>query len=116
MFGYVADVFFKKRMLVIEADGGYHLSPEQKALDAKRDAVLEAHGIRTLRFMNSQILNSPASVQQRIYSELMFGDRSETQKKKRKRRSRLPKTGLDGAAKRAYSVELSGVGLVCSSA
>jgi len=52
---YVLDFFCVKAMLNIELDGFQHGTPEQLERDAKRDAWLEARGIKVLRFWNSRL-------------------------------------------------------------
>lgn len=64
MFGYIADFWCPSAKVVVEADGGIHDS--QKRHDAKRDQVLMNHGITTLRFKNSEILDDPDMVLEMI--------------------------------------------------
>ncbi len=56
---YILDfVCFDKR-LVIEIDGGQHVSSSS---DGARDAALEAEGFRTLRYWNNDVFQKPSSV------------------------------------------------------
>lgn len=53
---YIVDFFFRKSMLIIEIDGGYHDTEEQQEKDAIRQQWLEQNGYTVLRFTNDQIL------------------------------------------------------------
>ena len=53
---YIVDFFFRKSMLIIEIDGGYHDTQEQQEKDAIRQEWLEENGYTVLRFTNDQIL------------------------------------------------------------
>lgn len=55
--GFIADFFCEHAKLVIEVDGGVHLTQDQKAVDAHRKEVFEARGLKELRFTNKQIEN-----------------------------------------------------------
>lgn len=46
---YVADFYCSLLRLNIEVDGGIHTTPERQAKDQRRDAALEAIGVRVLR-------------------------------------------------------------------
>ena len=53
---YIVDFFFRKSMLIIEIDGGYHDTEEQQEKDSIRQEWLEQNGYTVLRFTNDQIL------------------------------------------------------------
>jgi len=53
MYGYIADFYCPAVGLCIEVDGEYH-DPE---IDSVRDQRLLAHGIRTLRLSNQEVIN-----------------------------------------------------------
>ena len=53
---YIVDFFFRKSMLIVELDGGYHFTEEQQKEDAIRQNWLEHMGYKVLRFTNEQIL------------------------------------------------------------
>ena len=53
---YIVDFFFRKSMLIIEIDGGYHNTEEQQEKDTIRQDWLEQNGYTVLRFTNDQIL------------------------------------------------------------
>jgi very-short-patch-repair endonuclease len=54
---FIADFYSHQLKLVIEIDGGYHLSKEQKEYDNFRDEDMSALGITVLRFTNKQVSN-----------------------------------------------------------
>jgi len=43
--------------LVIEIDGGIHLSKENRQYDISRDITLNEFGIQIIRFTNDQVIN-----------------------------------------------------------
>ncbi|MDI1303527.1 MAG: endonuclease domain-containing protein [bacterium] len=53
---YIADFYCHALKLVIEIDGGYHLSYEQRLLDEKRTSDIEFQGSKVIRFTNEEIL------------------------------------------------------------
>ena len=53
---YIADFLFRKSKIVVEIDGGYHLTEEQQNDDAIRTDWLEHQGYKGVRFTNEQIL------------------------------------------------------------
>jgi len=57
---YIPDFYCHKAKLVIEADGPIHNF--KKDYDKNRDEVLQALGLRILRFENEQIINDTDSV------------------------------------------------------
>lgn len=67
---YIADFVCLKRRLIIEADGGYHFTPEQQQEDAIREKRLREKGFEILRFKNEEILCNPEGVAARITDEL----------------------------------------------
>jgi very-short-patch-repair endonuclease len=60
---YIVDFICFEARLVIEVDGGQHADSES---DKKRDAYLQSHGFRVLRFWNNDALANPDGVQQTI--------------------------------------------------
>jgi len=65
---YVLDFYCHKAKLCVELDGGQHA--EQIAHDTKRDIVLQAQGIRTLRFWNNQVLVETENVLMELWQTL----------------------------------------------
>ena len=53
---YIADFYCHALKLVIEIDGVYHLTEEQKLLDAKRTNDIEFQGLKVIRFTNEEVL------------------------------------------------------------
>ena len=53
---YIVDFFFRKSMLIVELDGGYHFTEEQQKEDAIRQSRLEHMGYNVLRFTNEEVL------------------------------------------------------------
>ena len=56
ILNYIADFACLEKSLVIEVDGGYHFSHEQKELDAYRTEDLEKLGFKVLRFRNENVI------------------------------------------------------------
>lgn len=54
---YVADYYCHELKLIIEIDGGIHLSKENKEDDVKREITLNEFGIEIIRFTNNQVIN-----------------------------------------------------------
>lgn len=52
---YIADFQIKGTKVLVEIDGGYHSTPEQKIKDAYRTLLLENIGYRVLRYDNSEM-------------------------------------------------------------
>ena len=67
---YIVDFFFRKSMLIVELDGGYHFTEEQQKEDAIRQSWLEHMGYKVLRFTNEQILFDTDNVIVEIKSHL----------------------------------------------
>ena len=53
---FIADFYCHEKHLVIEVDGGYHLTEEQKAYDEARTEAINQYGIQVVRFTNEQVL------------------------------------------------------------
>ena len=54
---YIADFYCHSLKLVIELDGEYHFSDEQKSLDNSRTRDMEQFGIIVIRFTNDHVSN-----------------------------------------------------------
>lgn len=51
----IADFYIPSVKLVIEIDGGYHRTPEQKLRDANKDDYYKSRGFSVLRLWNSEV-------------------------------------------------------------
>jgi len=63
---YIADFYCASRLLVIEVDGDSHFSERGETYDATRTRLLEAQGIRVIRFTNLEVMDQFEAVCQRI--------------------------------------------------
>ncbi|MGV8993204.1 MAG: leucine--tRNA ligase [Flavobacterium sp.] len=59
---YIVDFVCLSKGLIIEVDGGYHFTPEQKQLDDERTLKLNQKGYEVIRFTNEQVLNDTEQV------------------------------------------------------
>jgi very-short-patch-repair endonuclease len=62
LLNYVADFYCHKLKLVIEIDGEYHQTVEQKKLDKERTVNIEFQGLYVIRFTNDEVLTDINSV------------------------------------------------------
>ncbi len=67
---YIVDFVCLSKKLVIEVDGGYHSTQEQKLLDNDRTIILESKGYKVIRFTNEEIIGNLENVLIEIKSEL----------------------------------------------
>ena len=67
---YIVDFFCPRAKLVIEVDGGQHLSDEMAEYDRIRNEYLSSLGLRVLRFTNTEVLKNIAGVVERIEEEI----------------------------------------------
>lgn len=67
---YRLDMALPWLKICIECDGKYHLLPDRKIRDRKRDAYLRARGWKTLRFTGRQINGDINGVIRRIEQEI----------------------------------------------
>lgn len=56
LHGYIVDFYFAVPKLVIEVDGYHHFTPQGRANDKIRTAVLLRNGYSLIRFSNAQVL------------------------------------------------------------
>lgn len=66
IFGYIADFYCPPLGLVVEIDGGYHRTPEQREYDCHRTAVMTRRGLQVLRFTNEEVFTDMAGVISRV--------------------------------------------------
>ena len=63
---YIVDFFCPKAKLVIEVDGGQHLSDEATGYDRVRDECMSSAGLKVLRFTNIDVLTNIEGVVESI--------------------------------------------------
>lgn len=63
---YIADFICLQEKLIVEADGGYHTTNEQKFYDTERTKVLTDIGFEVMRFTNEEITKDPYKVKAKI--------------------------------------------------
>jgi very-short-patch-repair endonuclease len=68
--GYILDFVCYSRRLVVEVDGDSHGTPTAAARDARRDAKLQAAGLKTIRVANGDVLENITGVMEYILSKL----------------------------------------------
>jgi chorismate synthase len=69
--GFIPDFICLDAMLVIEIDGEYHNSEEQKKYDVSRTDWLKEHQYSMLRFTNEEVMNDIESVVKKISESLL---------------------------------------------
>jgi len=67
---FIVDFFVAAAKLVIEIDGDVHDGMESQARDVERQRLLEATGLRVLRFRNEEVLEDMQAVVARIEKSL----------------------------------------------
>ncbi len=67
---FIVDFVCIEKRIVIEADGGYHNSEEQKEYDEQRSHFLVENGYRILRFNNEEIIVNPENTTTKIADAL----------------------------------------------
>lgn len=67
---FIVDFVCLEDMLVVEIDGEYHNTEEQKKADDSRTAVLQSYGFRVIRFTNDEVLRDIEKVVATIKSNL----------------------------------------------
>ncbi|MBA3675193.1 MAG: leucine--tRNA ligase, partial [Chitinophagaceae bacterium] len=63
---YIVDFICLQQKLIIEIDGGYHETQEQKLLDEERTKILTDIGFKIIRFKNEEVTNSLTGTLQKI--------------------------------------------------
>ena len=59
---YIVDFYCADHRLAVELDGGQHFTVEGQAYDRRRIEYLAAHGVRVLRFTNSELFENSDGV------------------------------------------------------
>jgi len=67
---HILDFFCLEARLDIELDGRQHGFPEGRKLDVERDAWLETHGVKVLRFWNSRLRREKQFIRDTIWRAL----------------------------------------------
>ncbi|WP_417591344.1 endonuclease domain-containing protein [Owenweeksia hongkongensis] len=70
---FIVDFYCFDKKLIIEVDGGIHLTPEVKESDKQRQTLIESLGYRFLRFTNNEVMNDIDLVLERIKVEIKHG-------------------------------------------
>ena len=70
MGSYFLDFFCPEARVDVEVDGFQHGYPGQREFDTQRDAWLESHGVKVLRFWNSQLRREQQYVRDVIWRVL----------------------------------------------
>ena len=63
---FIVDFVCLQKQLVIEVDGAYHNSPQQKELDELRNQILKEMGYIILRFTNEEVIANTEAVLNKI--------------------------------------------------
>jgi very-short-patch-repair endonuclease len=69
--GYILDFYCNDAALAVELDGGGHAEHEQREYDEERTKVIEAAGIKVIRFWNNDVLNSFETVLEELHLQLL---------------------------------------------
>jgi len=69
---YIVDFYNHKNKLVIEIDGEYHNTEEQKIKDIEREQFLLFNGLKIIRFKNETIISNLSEALEIINSELLL--------------------------------------------
>jgi very-short-patch-repair endonuclease len=67
---FIVDFYCHEARLAIEIDGGQHAEEHQSAYDARRTELLQAKGIRVIRFWNNEVLQNLEGVLETIVATL----------------------------------------------
>lgn len=67
---FIVDFVCLKCRLIIEVDGKYHFTQEQKVKDEERTSFLESYGFSVIRFTNDKIIGDPQGVLEEIQKHL----------------------------------------------
>ena len=74
--GYIVDFYCPKTRLVVEVDGGQHLTMETSGNDRVRDKYLRNLGMTVIRFSNSEVEKNTDVVVRTIHEFLGKGTKS----------------------------------------
>ena len=63
---YIVDFYCFSEKIAVELDGQRHFTSAGNAYDKRRDAFINGHGIRVIRFENKEVFNRPEFVLETI--------------------------------------------------
>ena len=63
---YILDFYCHECKLAVELDGNFHASEDQQLYDEARTSLLNEYGIKVIRFWNSEVMNEPEKVLEKI--------------------------------------------------
>lgn len=67
---FIVDFYCHQYGLVIEIDGEYHNTEEQKLKDEERTKLLEFQNLKVLRFTNEEVMKTIENVIEKIKTEM----------------------------------------------
>jgi len=67
---YIVDFICLQESLIVEADGGYHTTEEQKFYDKERTRVLNEIGFEVIRFTNEEITEHLYKIKEKIKTRI----------------------------------------------
>ena len=70
-FGYYPDFWVQGTKVLIEVDGKYHNTPEQKEKDKRRSKILRSYGFKIIRCTNYQVEKNPAKIVSSVKDEIV---------------------------------------------
>ena len=68
--GYITDFYCPKAKLVLEVDGGQHLTSDAIEYDKIRDEYMAITGLKVLRFINTDVMENIEGVVEEIEKNL----------------------------------------------
>ena len=69
---FIVDFYCHELKLIIEIDGKYHDSEEQKKKDFNRTELLQFQGLSEIRFTNEEIINDMGSVLKKLEEQIDY--------------------------------------------
>ena len=93
LLGFIADFDLRKRMIIIEVDGGYHTEQDQTDYDRGRDVIFNRYGYRVIRISNEEVLSNPTGCLDRIKETIGLPRIEKPKKKIRSARQRVIEIG-----------------------
>jgi very-short-patch-repair endonuclease len=71
---FIVDFYCHELKLIIEIDGKYHDSEEQKKKDLNRTELLKFQGLSEIRFTNEEVINNIGSVLKKLEEQINFSN------------------------------------------